>query len=101
MARDMQINEYIGEFLIAGSGVVASITAYVKGKKDAKSIELDNIEKAIVIYKDAANYLRDDLDLMKAEISKLKKNHEICEESKKQLEAKVDELDRKFCEIRK
>ena len=101
MKADMNIGEYLNEFLIAGTGIAASVTSYIQGKKNAKSTELDNIEKAIVIYKDAADYLKTDLEQMKGEMDVLKRNHLECEESKLRLEKKVEDLDKRVCDIAK
>lgn len=90
MARcDMQINEYIGELMIAGGGVVSSIIAWKQGQNTAKTSHLDNVEKAIKIWEDTSNKLRDSLNTVEEEMKVMRSNHEECEKSKRELAEKV------------
>jgi len=95
MKAEMSLNEYLNELILAGTGVAGSITAYVQGKKNAKSTELDNVVKAIKIWQDTATNLDKKLTELEAEQEVLKKNHEDCEESKRKLEDKVNCLTEK------
>lgn len=95
----MNISDYINEILVAGGGVATTVTAYIQGKKNAKSTELDNVAKAITIWQNTATDLSSRLHVLDNEMKELRQNHEDCEESKKHLEAKVEELDRKVCSI--
>lgn len=100
MRTEMNIADYINEILMAGGGVAATITAYVQGNKNAKSTELDNVAKAITIWQDTATELKERLLDVDDKMIELKKNHEDCEHSKRKLEDKVEELDRKVCSIK-
>jgi len=93
MPRDMQINEYIGELIVAGSGVVASIVAWKKGQESTKTSHLDNVEKAIKIWEDTSTNLRDSLNNLEEEMKLLRANHEDCESSKRELCEKVKALE--------
>lgn len=95
----MNISDYINEILVAGGGVAATVTAYIQGNKNAKSTELDNVAKAITIWQNTATDLSARLHVLDDEMKILKQNHEDCEESKKHLEAKVAELDKKVCKL--
>jgi len=97
----MDIGENINTLIAAGAGLAASITAYIQGKKTAKASELDNVSKAIQIWQDTAEALKQKLEEVDAELMVMKKNHEDCEESKRKLELKVDELDKKVCRLDK
>ena len=85
----MQINEYIGELLVAGTGILTTITAWKQGQKNAQTSELDNVAKAISIWQDTAESLNKKLDLVDNELSIMKSNHEECERSKRELSEKV------------
>lgn len=97
----MQLSEYINELLVAGGGVATTVTAYIQGKRNAKSTELDNVSKAITIWQDTAQSLKDNLSTVEDELKIIRKNHEDCEETKRQLMLKVEELDRKVCQIKR
>jgi len=100
-STELDLGNNISTLIAAGAGLVGTVTAYVQGKKTAKATELDNVSKAIQIWQDTAEALKSKLEDVDAELAQMKKNHEECESSKKKLAEKVDELDRKVCEIRK
>lgn len=92
----MELGAHLDALLAAATGTVASVTAYIQGKRNAKSTELDNVSKAIQIWQDTGVELKNELKKVEAEQRILKKNHELCEESKKRLELKVDILTKKM-----
>jgi len=93
MARDMQINEYISELIIAGGGVVTSIIAWKQGQNNAKTSHLDNVEMAIKIWQDTSDRLQDSLNTVEQEMKVMRSNHEECEASKRELCEKVKVLE--------
>lgn len=97
----MELGNYMTELVALSGGIIGSILSYKKGKGDAKSTELDNVVKAIAIWKDTAQDLSNKLEGVNSDLELLKKHHEDCEESKRKLEIKVAELDRKVCNIGK
>jgi predicted nucleic acid-binding Zn-ribbon protein len=101
MKADMNLQDYISEILVAGGGVATTVTAYVQGKKNAKSTELDNVAKAITIWQDTAKSLQDELSNVQDELKVIRQNHEDCEDSKKRLEQKVEEMDKRICNLGK
>jgi predicted nucleic acid-binding Zn-ribbon protein len=101
MKADMNLQDYISEILVAGGGVATTVTAYVQGKKNAKSTELDNVAKAITIWQDTARSLQDELSNVQEELKVIRQNHEDCENSKKRLEQKVEEMDKRICDLGK
>ena len=96
MKTNMELGTHLDALLAAGTGIAASVTAYIQGKRNAKSTELDNVAKAIQIWQDTATELKSELEKVETEQRLLKKNHELCEESKKRLEFKVDILTKKM-----
>mgnify|MGYP003127562934 CR=1 FL=1 len=89
----MELGNYIGELVIAGSGIAATATAYIQGKKNAKSTELDNVVTAIKIWQDTAESLTVKLQMVDSELTLVKQSHEQCEENNRKLSDKVEELD--------
>ena len=89
----MDMAEYINEIVLAGSGVVGTLVAWKQGQKTAKTSHLDNVEKAIKIWEDTSEKLQGKLVSVEGEIVTLKRNHEECEESKRQLSEKVNQLE--------
>jgi predicted RNase H-like nuclease (RuvC/YqgF family) len=89
----MDVAEYINEIVLAGSGIAASLVAWKQGQKTAKTSHLDNVEKAIEIWENTSIKLQDKLTNLETEITSLKKNHEDCEESKRVLSEKVNQLE--------
>jgi DNA repair exonuclease SbcCD ATPase subunit len=88
------LTEYINEIVLAGSGIAASLVAWKQGQKTAKASHLDNVEKAIQIWENTSVKLQDKLTGVEGEILTIKQNHESCEESKRELIDKVNELER-------
>ena len=88
------LTEYINEIVLAGSGIAASLVAWKTGHKQAKASHLDNVEKAIQIWENTSVKLQDKLTGVEGEILTIKQNHEACEESKRELIDKVNELER-------
>ena len=88
------VTEYVNEILIAGTGVATSLVAWKQGQKTAKTSHLDNVEKAIEIWENTSVKLQDKLTGVEGEILTIKQNHESCEESKRELIDKVNELER-------
>ena len=88
------LTEYINEIVIAGTGIVTSLVAWKTGHKQAKASHLDNVEKAIQIWENTSIKLQDKLTGVEGEILTIKQNHEACEESKRELIDKVNELER-------
>ena len=88
------LTEYINEIVLAGSGIAASLVAWKQGQKTAKTSHLDNVEKAIEIWENTSVKLQDKLTGVEGEILTIKQNHESCEESKRELIDKVNELER-------
>ena len=88
------VTEYVNEILIAGTGVATSLVAWKQGQKTAKTSHLDNVEKAIEIWENTSIKLQDKLTGVEGEILTIKQNHESCEESKRELIDKVNELER-------
>ena len=39
----MDVAEYINEIVLAGSGIAASLVAWIQGQKTAKTSHLDNV----------------------------------------------------------
>lgn len=101
MKADMNLQDYINELLVAGGGVATTVTAYVQGKRNAKSTELDNVAKAITIWQNTAKSLQDELSKVQDELKVIRQNHEDCEDSKKRLEQKVEEMDKRICNLGK
>jgi predicted nucleic acid-binding Zn-ribbon protein len=87
------INEYVGELIVAGGGVATSILAWKQGQSKAKTSHLDNVEKAIKIWEDTSNKLRDSLTTLEDEMKVMRSNHEECESSKRELSEKVKVLE--------
>ena len=87
------LTEYINEIVLAGSGIAASLVAWKTGHKQAKASHLDNVEKAIEILENTSIKLQDKLINVETEITSLKKNHDACEESKRLLSDKVNQLE--------
>lgn len=87
------VTEYVNEILIAGTGVATSLVAWKQGQKTAKTSHLDNVEKAIEIWENTSIKLQDKLINVETEITSLKKNHDACEESKRLLSDKVNQLE--------
>jgi len=85
----MQLNEYISELVVAGGGVLATLTAWKQGQKTAKTSHLDNVEKAIEIWENTSTKLSSSLSTLEDEMKELRKNHEECEASKRELCEKV------------
>lgn len=93
------IKDYVGELITAGGGVLAALTAYSQGKKQAKTTHLDNVEKAIKIWEDTSTRLNTNLVQVESDMKVLKQNHEECEKSKAELSDKVCQLDDRVCEL--
>ena len=93
MKHSMEVSDYLNEIVIAGGGVVGALTAWKQGQKTAKTSHLDNVEKAIEIWENTSIKLQDKLINVETEITSLKKNHDACEESKRLLSDKVNQLE--------
>lgn len=95
----MDLGQHIDAILAAGAGVVGSIITWKQGQKTVKASHLDNVEKAIKIWEDTSTRLSNELLGVQSEMKTLKQQHEDCENSKKELQNKVDCLDGKICEL--
>lgn len=90
MSRNqMNVNEYISELVLAGGGVLATLTAWKQGQKTAKTSHLDNVEKAIEIWQNTSDRLNTSLNTLEDDLKDLRKNHEECEASKRELSEKI------------
>ena len=85
----MNVNDYISELVLAGGGVLATLTAWRQGQKTAKTSHLDNVEKAIDIWQNTSDRLNTSLNTLEDDMKDLRKNHEECEASKRELSEKV------------
>ena len=95
----MELGNHIDALIATGAGVVTSILAWRKGKQDVKSTELDNVAKAVGIWQDTAEDLKQRLTDVDEQLAIVKKNHEDCEASKVRLEKKVDDLSAKVTKL--
>ena len=89
MSQNMSINDYIGEIVVAGSGLATTLLAWKQGQKTVKTSHLDNVDKAIKIWEDTSTKLKSSLDHLEVEMQELRKNHEECEATKRDLCEKV------------
>ena len=87
--NQMNVNEYISELVLAGGGVLATLTAWKQGQKTAKTSHLDNVEKAIEIWENTSTKLSESLNTLEEDMKDLRKNHEECEASKRELSEKI------------
>jgi chromosome segregation ATPase len=87
--QQMNVNEYISELVLAGGGVLATLTAWKQGQKTAKTSHLDNVEKAIEIWENTSTKLSASLNSLEEDMKDLRKNHEECEASKRELSEKI------------
>jgi len=85
----MNVNDYISELVLAGGGVLATLTAWKQGQKTAKTSHLDNVEKAIEIWENTSTKLSASLNTLEDDMKDLRKNHEECEASKRELSEKI------------
>jgi ABC-type branched-subunit amino acid transport system ATPase component len=75
---NMNIAEYANEFIVAGGGIVAALTAYQQGKKSIRTSELDNVEKAVAIWRNLSEGLE-------TKLKTVEEQGEECERARKQL----------------
>lgn len=80
---NMNLSDYANEFILVGGGVVTTVTAWVQGQRTAKGSELDNVNKAITIWRELASDLQVKLETVEAQ-------GEECERARKQLMAEFD-----------
>lgn len=102
MKNTMDLNavyEHIDTLIAIAGGAGASYMSYHQGSKNAKTIELDNSQKVNETYRELAEYLKSNMKEFQGEIIELKRNHEKCEESKRVLTDKVNELERVMHDI--
>jgi septal ring factor EnvC (AmiA/AmiB activator) len=97
----MELGNHIDALVAAGTGIATTFIAYLRGKGDAKSTELDNVSKAITIWQDTATNLEEQLKEVDIQMKVLKENHEKCEASKVELTKRVDELNQKVTKLEK
>lgn len=85
MTKQMVITDYIGEFISVGAAITTGVLAYQKGRADVKGSEMDNVTKAVGVWRELSEKLETDLD-------KIKRQGDDCEKARVHLSEQVAAL---------